>query len=204
VGPRRDLSNDSTRVAGFSMGRWCDSMRAMLRRALPLVAVMLPLAVVPSSAAAASCAGADILPTARNLKQVRTATLCLLNRQRRAARVAPLRASTTLQRAATGFSLRMVREDFFDHTAPDGTTFDQRIEAAGYGGFSTLAENIAWGSGSLSTPSRIVDSWMHSPGHRRNILDRNLRDIGIGIAPGAPQDDGGQRAATYTTDFGRR
>jgi uncharacterized protein YkwD len=45
---------------------------------------------------------------------------------------------------------------------------------------------------------------MHSSGHRRNILDRDLREIGIGIAPGAPLDVGGQRAATYTTDFGRR
>jgi uncharacterized protein YkwD len=183
----------------------CDSMARMtLRRALPLLAVATACAVAAPSAQAAGCAHADTQPTATNMARMRTATLCLLNQQRKAAKLAPLRASSPLQKAASGFSHQMVREDFFDHTAPDGTTFDQRIEAAGYGGFRTLAENIAWGSGSLSTPSNIVDGWMHSPGHRRNILDANLRDIGIGIAPGAPQGDGGQKAATYTTDFGAR
>jgi uncharacterized protein YkwD len=98
----------------------------------------------------------------------------------------------------------MVRQRFFDHVSPDGTTFDQRVKAAGYVSFQTLAENIAWGSGQRATPARIVNGWMHSSGHRRNILDRGLHEIGIGIVPGAPLDVRGQRAATYTTDFGRR
>jgi uncharacterized protein YkwD len=115
-----------------------------------------------------------------------------------------LRHNARLQTAAVRFSRQMVRERFFDHTAPDGTTFDERIAAAGYVGFRSLAENIAWGSGSEATPAEIVDGWMHSSGHRRNILQPTLREIGIGIAVGAPTDIGGQPAATYTTDFGRR
>jgi uncharacterized protein YkwD len=43
--------------------------------------------------------------------------------------------------------------------------------------------------------------WIHSPGHRANILRSTFRDIGIGIANGAPERDVGG-AATYTTDFG--
>jgi uncharacterized protein YkwD len=173
-----------------------------MRRALPLL--VLGFAVHAAPAQAAGCAGARAVPSAHNVAKIRSATLCLLNQQRHARGLPSLRGNAKLQRAAHGFSARMVRERFFDHTAPDGTTFDQRIAAAGYSRFRALAENIAWGSGAQSTPLRIVDIWMHSPGHRRNILDGTLRDIGIGVVPGAPLDTGGQSAATYTTDFGRR
>jgi uncharacterized protein YkwD len=46
--------------------------------------------------------------------------------------------------------------------------------------------------------------WMHSPGHRANILSRTFKEIGIGIARGAPESGQGGDAATYTTDFGFR
>ncbi len=66
----------------------------------------------------------------------------------------------------------------------------------------TVGENIAWGSWDYATPASIVDGWMHSPGHRANILHRAFREIGVGVAIGAPSPVGGQPAATYTTDFG--
>jgi uncharacterized protein YkwD len=65
----------------------------------------------------------------------------------------------------------------------------------------TLGENLAWGTGSAATPARIVSAWMHSPGHRRNILDRRYREFGIGLALGAPT---GGPGATYVNEFGRR
>jgi uncharacterized protein YkwD len=34
----------------------------------------------------------------------------------------------------------------------------------------TVGENLAFGTGPLSTPREIVKDWMHSPGHRANIL----------------------------------
>jgi uncharacterized protein YkwD len=176
----------------------------MRRALLPVLLVLLVLAIPTAPAQAATCAGADTMPTHATLKKARSATLCLLNQERRAHGLPALRINTRLRRAATGFSHEMVRDGFFDHTAPDGKTFDERIVSAGYREYRALAENIAWGSGRQATPAEIVDGWMHSSGHRRNILDRDLRDIGIGIATGAPQDIGGQRAATYTTDFGRR
>jgi uncharacterized protein YkwD len=53
----------------------------------------------------------------------------------------------------------------------------------------------------------IVRAWMHSPGHRRNILDSGYRDIGIAVVKGAPvpaSARGRGPAATYATDFGAR
>jgi uncharacterized protein YkwD len=59
-------------------------------------------------------------------------------------------------------------------------------------------------SGDLATPRQSVVAWLNSPGHRRNMLNRKFRDIGIGITIGAPEDISGQPAATYATEFGTR
>jgi uncharacterized protein YkwD len=67
-----------------------------------------------------------------------------------------------------------------------------------------LGENIAWGTGNLGTAAKIQRAWMASPGHRANILRRQFREIGIGIAVGAPVDAGGLDGATFTADFGVR
>ena len=96
----------------------------------------------------------------------------------------------------------MVKRRFFDHVSPGGGTMMDRIKAAGWApsGSWSAGENIAWGSGSLATPASIVNGWMHSAGHRANILNGSFSQIGIGIAAGAPQ--GGIRGGgTYVTDF---
>jgi uncharacterized protein YkwD len=48
-----------------------------------------------------------------------------------------------------------------------------------------------------------VIAWMNSPGHRRNILNRRFREIGIGVVFHAPTMNA-PVAATYTTEFGYR
>jgi uncharacterized protein YkwD len=45
--------------------------------------------------------------------------------------------------------------------------------------------------------------WMNSPGHRANILSASFREVGIGVALGAPRV-GDHPAATYATEFGSR
>ena len=67
----------------------------------------------------------------------------------------------------------------------------------------TVGENLAWGSGTRSTPREIVAAWMHSPGHRANILQRRFREIGIGVVFDSPRGSSAT-AATYTTTFGAR
>jgi uncharacterized protein YkwD len=177
-----------------------------LRYLLPALAISVMLLSLPatSSAAAARCSGANLAPTPAHAAKVRHATLCLLNRQRTRHGLPRLREHRSLTNAARKYARLMVRQRFFDHVSPAGSTMSQRIKrtnylhhARGYG----LGENIAWGSGALATPARIVAAWMHSAGHRRNILDRSFREIGIGVALGAPNGGSG---ATYVNDFGRR
>jgi uncharacterized protein YkwD len=136
------------------------------------------------------------------VRKAELATLCLLNAERRARGLGRLRENRALRRAALRHSEDMVERDFFEHGNPDGVGPHERIVRAGYTlrrtGFST-GENLA--TGDPGTPAAMVDGWMHSPGHRRNILRRSFDEIGIGIVP---RHQEGGLGATYTTTFGGR
>jgi uncharacterized protein YkwD len=157
-----------------------------------------------TAAAARACPGAQLAPSPTHAAKARHATLCLLNRQRAIHGLRRLRLHRSLARAATSYARLMVHKRFFAHVSPSGSTMMQRIKHTNYLRHArayTLGENLAWAQGSAATPARIVTAWMHSPGHRANILDGSYREIGIGIALGAPVGGGG---ATYVNEFGRR
>jgi serralysin len=100
----------------------------------------------------------------------------LTNIERSKLSLSPLTLNTQLLNAAQNHTQNMAVQDFFDHTGKDGSSMGSRITATGYK-FSSAAENIAAGS---STPEQVVSSWMNSSGHRTNILNPNLKEIGIG------------------------
>jgi uncharacterized protein YkwD len=155
----------------------------------------------PAAANAAGCSGADSMPD-RLGSQASRVTLCLLNQQRRAHGIRPLRADGKLARAARRHARDMVAQHYFSHNSRNGASFSARIKRTGWTQSRrsyTVGENIGWGGGSLSTPRAMVRAWMQSAGHRANILARSFNQIGIGIANGAPTGGSG---ATYATDFG--
>ncbi|MEU6480585.1 sigma-70 family RNA polymerase sigma factor [Streptomyces sp. NPDC047017] len=119
--------------------------------------------------------------------------LALVNKERANAGCGPLTEDPELEAAAQGHSDDMAARDFFDHTNPDGKDPGQRITAAGYT-WSTYGENIARGQ---QTPASVMDSWMHSPGHRANILNCSFKNLGVGVHKGS----GGP---WWTQDFGAR
>jgi uncharacterized protein YkwD len=166
------------------------------------------LAAIAATPAHAACSGTGAMPSGSNATKIRNATLCLLNAQRRAHGLQKLRANGRLRHAAAPYARLMVSRGFFSHDGPDGSTPQSRIQSTHYldgARVWSIGENIAWGTGSLATPRSIVRSWMNSPGHRANILNPGFRDIGIGIANGAPVPlRGAARGATYATDFGSR
>jgi uncharacterized protein YkwD len=152
---------------------------------------------------ASACTGADLPPGTSVAPSAGTAVVCLVNVERTERRLAPLRDSAALRAAAGHYAGQMVAGGFFDHVSPTGSTLRARIAGVGYfkrTGY-VLGENIAIGSGGLGAPSAIVAAWMASPGHRHNILAREFRDVGIGVASGMA---GGGVGATYVADFGRR
>jgi uncharacterized protein YkwD len=145
-----------------------------------------PGATSPSAPAldAGDCTAADQQPTAENVIAIESATLCLVNKERTDRGLAALSVDPLLQGVAVAHSADMIARDYFAHTTPSGETAPQRILASGYvpaGAGYAIGENIAFGTGSLSTPRSIVTAWMNSPGHRANILNGSFSTVGVGI-----------------------
>jgi uncharacterized protein YkwD len=171
---------------------------------LVVTALAVFLFAVPTASAAGACSSANATAAKASKRALVRATLCVLNAERARHRLRPLRLNHKLSTAAQRHSRAMARKRFFSHTSPGGASFVDRIRSTGYlsGARSwTVGENIAYGSGSRSTPRSIGSAWMNSPPHRANILSSSFRSIGIGVASGTPVGGGG---GTYTTDFGRR
>ncbi len=158
--------------------------------------------------ASSACQDGDLKPTPEDLERIRAATFCLVNRERTTRGESALRPDAHLAQAAQAHTDSMSGGDYFDHTGPGGQTPLDRLRAAGYIYSSRIGydigENIAWGTGNLSTPRAIVAAWMASPGHRANILDPRYRDTAIGVSAQPPRSLAhGQAGGIYTQDFGR-
>ncbi|MEW9549447.1 CAP domain-containing protein [Nonomuraea sp. NPDC050783] len=108
--------------------------------------------------------------------------LRLTNAERAKAGCGALKHDPQLRAAASGHSAEMARRGKMDHNSADGSSFMDRIRAAGFTGGSAFAENIAEG---YTTPSAVVQGWMNSSGHRANILNCRYTLIGIGAAKNA-------------------
>ena len=106
-----------------------------------------------------------------------------------------------LTTAAQRHSVDMADRDTMSHTGGDGSSFDERIRAAGYP--EPAAENIAFGQSSASS---VVAAWMDSAGHRRNILDCDYTAIGVGFDPAAttgPRTSASERSVVPARLSGR-
>ncbi|BCJ38065.1 hypothetical protein Athai_55680 [Actinocatenispora thailandica] len=102
-----------------------------------------------------------------------------INAARSSAGCGALRYDARLAKAARGHSADMAAHNYFDHTAPNGSTPWDRAKAAGYD--QPSAENIAAGQ---RTPHDAVQAWLHSSGHRANIMNCDSHATGIGFARG--------------------
>jgi uncharacterized protein YkwD len=102
--------------------------------------------------------------------------VALVNAAREQSGCGPVTVVPELVDAAQGHSEDMAERDYFDHTNPDGVGFADRIIEAGYP--SPGAENIAHGQESAT---QVMNGWMESDGHRANILNCQLKTIGVGL-----------------------
>jgi uncharacterized protein YkwD len=176
--------------------------RIAQRLAVTSLLVLATGAGAPAAASAKACTGADSDPALLGHTATVRTTLCLLNRERGARGLRKLHADGKLRRAADRHAGDMVAKRYFDHTSKSGASFVTRIKRTGWTRARhswTVGENIGYGSGTYATPRQMVSGWMHSSGHRANILGRRFRMIGVGVANGAPTGGSG---ATYATDFG--
>jgi uncharacterized protein YkwD len=115
----------------------------------------------------------------------------LTNDARRKNHLPSLDWDNNLAAKARAKSDDMLTKNYFSHTSPEGKTLKDRFQEekpASIRNISRIGENIYMGakldySTDIKTQARlIVDGWMTSPGHRRNILDPNYTHLGVGVA----------------------
>jgi uncharacterized protein YkwD len=138
------------------------------------------------------CKDANVSARIAPVQAMRTAVICLVNRERRAHHLPLLRQSRGLDRSAQRWTRTMVQDDVFSH----GANFATRITRTGVQ-WAAAGENIATG---FATPREVVDAWMASPGHCRNILDPEFRLVGVGADP-HPIRGWASGPATWTEEF---
>ena len=150
---------------------------------LAALCVILTMGILPATPTSASSSSARVIE--------------LTTAKRRAImgrRCPALVYNPALAAAAQAHAGDMAARNYFSHTGRSGSTGWQRVKAAGYSP-SRIAENIAGGQPS---PEAVVAGWMRSRGHRANILDCRLREIGVGVA------EGGRYGVYWVQVFGAR
>ncbi len=181
---------------------------ALLAAAVLACAGALAAGTAPAAAASPPCPGANLQPRAANLPAVDAATLCLVNRLRIARGLRPLRANRELGHVAASQVTSMVRWNYFADVRPSGQTPMSLVAVTRYPAHAAqfaVGQNIAWGTGSYTTPAHIVAEWMASPPHREIMLSGEYRDAGVAATPAVPAVLGARGpGATYAIEFGAR
>lgn len=108
--------------------------------------------------------------------------IALINTERSQRGINPVQVDPLLMQMAENHSYDMVNRKFFSHTNPDGDDPGDRLDNIDYD-WLTYGENIGGGQ---KTAQDIFDAWMDSPGHRDNLLNPHLTEIGIGYGVGGP------------------
>ena len=173
------------------MGRW---------RGLAIVLLAACALAAPASAARSEGTTANAA--------LERAVLAEVNTLRRAKGLAPLRWSDQLAAAARAHSGAMARRGFFSHDSAGGGAFWQRVKryygSRGYGYWS-VGENLLWSSPDIDA-RRALQLWLDSPPHRKTLLSRQWREVGLGAVhvASAPGTVGGREVTIVTADFGVR
>jgi uncharacterized protein YkwD len=100
----------------------------------------------------------------------------LVNTERRAAGLPPVKADPDLVPVARAHSQDMLARGYFAHVSPEGKDLGDRLRQARVLYFSA-GENLALAPTLHSAHTGL----MHSPGHKANILRPQFRRLGVGI-----------------------
>jgi uncharacterized protein YkwD len=137
------------------------------------VALVVMAGVIGATFSPVSKAQLSHATNAAEVNSVITALVEAHNQERAQAGLSPLKIAPKLTEAARLHAHDMARHEKLTHRGSNGTTPAQRVEQQGYL-YRKTGENVAHGQ---PTPALVVQAWMQSPHHRRNILD-HFTEIG--------------------------
>ena len=157
--------------------------RAKFRAGTLFAAAALVVAALMTAPAAQACTQAVPEQTLREMVR-------LINAERTARGLVPVRADPGLGALAQAHACDMARNGFFGHVGSNGRDFAHRVSTAGRRG-CRMSENLAMGVRNSRAAHR---AWMDSAGHRTNILNPAHVAVGLGIA--TPRSGRGMRWVT--------
>jgi uncharacterized protein YkwD len=138
-------------------------------------------------------AGGTSSPAPSPAQQIERDLVARLNAERVARGLRPVTVDPQLTQAARGWSQTMGQRDTMFHS-------DLSTWSAGY---VAIAENVAWETSPGLTSGDMHAMWMHSDGHRHNILAPNVDRVGVGVACVNGKLWGTERFASVTSpNFG--
>jgi uncharacterized protein YkwD len=126
-----------------------------------ILSVLAPVAVATEASSAAS---------------IEAEIVRLTNVERARKGLRPVQANTLLNTAAVRHAANMARQNRMSHVL-DGKDPSERLQDAGYA-WQMYGENVAYG---FPDAAAVVKGWMNSPGHRRNLLNPDVTEIGVGV-----------------------
>ena len=138
-----------------------------------ITAIFAPLAI---------CLAMTAIPASADVTKEAIAKINTIRKQkgRKALRLNPalMRAAQRHadELASRGYGTRMTSGG---HFGKNGSTHMQRLKRAGFKA-CTAVENVACGQKDATT---LINEWMGSAGHRTNLTNRKIREIGIGWSP---------------------
>lgn len=143
-----------------------------------------------------TCRGAD--DGAAPAQQQLFAMRCLLDWARRERGLSGLSLNQALMTSAALKAATIARCNDFSHT-PCGNDFRATFDAVGWRGGT--GENIALGRSTTHSPRVLVDGWLHSDGHRKNLFTPAWRAQGLAVLQAKPFAGEGY-AAIWVHQFG--
>ena len=190
--PQASLSDTVTRGASVPAATTTTATKATTRATKGTAATKTSSTAKAPTTAPKTSAATTV--TATFIGSIEQTVFTLTNTQRIAAGCPALVWNDTLAAVARAHSADMAANNYFDHNNQAGLTPAQRVLAAGYS-YTYTAENIAAGQ---PTAQDVMTSWMNSAGHKANIINCDLHELGVGFATG------GGYGTYWTQDFGTR
>jgi uncharacterized protein YkwD len=159
------------------MTRLTSSLGRRRLAALALLAIVGASLVGPALVAAA---GPPVDPDTITAEESRMVSL--LNADRTALGLVPVRVDDRLMAIARARSADMVAKDYFSHTQPDGRNVFDNLTSGGINWYSA-GEIIAWNTYPMETTTTTANGqWMNSPGHKAVVISTNFNYVGVGLA----------------------
>jgi uncharacterized protein YkwD len=146
------------------------------------LAALLLFAVLGASIVGPATTAATDTVDAATITAQESAMVGLLNADRTALGLVPVRIDSRLMAIARARSADMVAKSYFSHTQPDGRNVFDILTSSRIAWYSA-GEIIAWNNYPMdSTGTTANRQWMESPGHKAIIISPNFNYVGVGLA----------------------